>query len=121
MKEILTYVVLDGKKEDEEEMFDKDIDLDNIISKAKEVSNYVIFKNFFEEPHEDMIVSLKYKKDDKRVEVDIYLRDAFYQKNIGKYMDADEILMKLMIDLETDLDAVCWKSAAGGCGGGCHG
>lgn len=126
MKEILTYVMLDGSKEDEEKFFDgtiKEIDIEQMMSTAREVVGNTIFETFFEEPEVcDIMLATKFVEKEKRAELDIYLSDELYNKHIGKYMDGEETLLKFMMRLEEALDKVCWKSAAGhGCGGGCHG
>jgi hypothetical protein len=124
MKEILSYVMLDGKKEKEEKFFEGDIsiDLENMTHIARCVANDTIFSVYYEEPEDALTIKSGFHNAEKKIDCDIFLTDDFYHKHIGKYMDADDLMLKLMMELEKNLDGVCWKTAAGhGCGGGCHG
>ena len=123
MKDILEYIMLDGKDPGDKKMFEDDaksIDIDNMLDTGKRVCSDACFNILFEEPHEDMIVVIKLRIQLKRVDFSIHFGDAFYQKNIGKYMDAAAIMARLVRGLTKALDAVCWRSTAGGCGG-CEG
>lgn len=120
MTEILTYVMLNGKKD--EDIFNGNIDIEGIRAAAYESVTNTTFEVFFEEPEDELVNIIRYRKNLKSVEMDIHLKEGFYHKHIGKYMDRDKILLNYMFALEGDLDEVCWKSAAGfGCKGGCHG
>lgn len=119
MKDILEYIMLDGKNTDDRKIFENEdsINIDNMLATGKRVSSDACFNILFEEPHEDMIVVIKLRRQLKRVDFSIHFRDAFYQKHIGKYMDGVTIMARLVRGLTKALDAVCWKSTAGGCGG----
>jgi len=121
MKEILTYVMLDGTGKDKD-IVNRSIDLEKMVSKARSVASDTTFQTFYEEPEDDIIVTVKAMGKEKKVEAEIILRDAYYQKHIGKYMDSERVLLEYMMSLEKNLDEVCWRTQAGHhCGGGCHG
>ena len=122
MKEMLNYVML-GDKDGEKGLFDDtdSINLGQMLGTGNQVCNDAVFSVLFEEPHEDMVVAIKLRHTQKRVDFSVHFREAFYQKHIGKYMDGAQTLKKVVRALTKALDNVCWKTVSGhGCGGGCH-
>lgn len=120
MREMLQYTMLNGQDANNKKLFEdaSSINIDKMLSTGRRVCNEACFNILFEEPHEDMIATIKLRHQLKRVDFSIHFRDAFYQKHIGKYMDGDIILAKVIRGMTKALDAVCWKSMAGGCEGG---
>lgn len=122
MKEILKYIMLDASNPDDKKVFEGKYlyieYLEHMLVKAKEICINVCFDLFFEEPNEDIITAIKIVAEGtKKIEFYVHLRDAYYQKHIGKYMDAEEELRKLVAFLSAQLDSVCWREVAGGCDG----
>lgn len=122
MKEILAYNLLNGQKDwKDKRLFDDEtsIDIDGMFDKARYITKAVIFDILFEDPYEDLVTSISLKTNDTRVEFVVIFRDAFYEKNIGKYVDGETTLRKLKDTLEKEFSEVCWRKIARG--GKCDG
>lgn len=122
MKEILTHYLLNGHKDwKDKRLFDDEasIDIDSMFDKARSVTKAVIFDILFEDPYEDLVTSISLKVNDTRVEFAVIFRDAFYEKNIGKYVDGETTLKKLKDTLEKEFSEICWRKIARG--GKCDG
>lgn len=124
MKEIIKYIMLDASDPDDKKVFEgKDLYieyLEHMLVKAKRICINVCFNAFFEEPHEDIITNISVIAGAKRIEFHVHLRDAYYQKHIGKYTDAETILDRLVADIIKTLDNVCWRKVAEGGGNGLY-
>jgi hypothetical protein len=124
---VFEYIMLDAAKSDEEKkLFDepkKNIDMDALHMEGANTAADGVFNTFFEEPaDEEMVTSISLLFQSKQVKFDVYLTPHFYNKLIGKYMNKNELLEKLIRNMEKVFKSVCWKGVAkkGGCGGHCH-
>jgi hypothetical protein len=124
MRSVFKYLLLDSSRSDEEkELLEKanKLNFEEMFSTAKGLTEDIIFQTLFEEPHEDLITEGSIKDGNKKIEFEVILRDSFYHKHIGKYMDSQRILDNLDRKLKKGFDETCWKKIArgGGCDGHC--
>ena len=127
MEKVFEYTMLDsGRSDEEKKLFDgpkNNVDMEGLHTVGAETAADGIFSTFFEEPaNGEMITGISYLHQSKKITFEVHLEDRFYNKLIGKYMNQNELLKKLTVNLQKAFDAVCWKGVAkkGGCDGHCH-
>jgi len=109
MIKIIEYTMLDYEDLPE----GRYIDLEEMLKVAKRITIRTIFKAFLEEPNEYIVTSMSFNESTgfDKVVYDTYLKEAYYQKHIGKFTkEAQEQIMTDLVNMLIDeLNKVNWK------------
>jgi len=117
MIKIIEYTML----EDDELPEDKYIDLEEMLDAAKTITKETLFKAFLEAPNGHIVTAISYNKqlEMKQIVYETYLKEAYYQKHIGKFTKEiqEQILTELINKLIDELNKVNWKAVGWGAEG----